>query len=673
MGGGGFYYQQNKNSEGGRVQADFESLQGLVINSVGDDAYWLDENGEGGTDAVYLDLNFLTIRQTEQLNVDQTKFLNKLSKSERTVVALNSLGELQVVNGIEQAQLEDLAKQGLRILPGMGSSETGYWNPLVVTGKDGKAKVTFRLPNRSTAWKLQSTGTDAETLTGQTNIEIITKKDLFGEMKTPLAFTEGDKAKILVEVHNSVVKQGLKMIVTLTSKIGERTLEQKKTITSTGPGLQEVSFPVEITAGDEITFNLQIISSRLTDTSSLTVPIRPYGMPVFATKSGSSNQSTIVFIEHNKKLEVHGPELEILIGPSINRTLLDAVLGGGISICEPAHILPSSGIERSISDVLGGIALLKMIGGSRSADTPEAEALSGRVQSAVSRLVSSQRDDGGWSWSGQPGAGQPHRYLTSRVVWALSSARATGFAVSQQTFDKGVTYLKSSFTATNRSQREALTIILHGLAEAGAGEFAFANRLYRERNSLSPSGLLHLTLLLAKMDRKEMATEVLKRVNIPIDLKTGPTRAGFDPAIQKVIPWMKSGVELRALYLLALEAVDPGNAKAAQLAEWLMANRHGSRWNPEKANGPAVAALVEWFSRTERLDEKYTLSVFVNDKELKKLDVDPASDGTRRLKVPADMLVEGKPQRINFDLEGRGRFSYSVVMGGFVPAEKLRS
>ena len=74
-----------------------------------------------------------------------------------------------------------------------------------------KTIVTFRLPNRSTAWKLQSTGTDTETLTGQSDVEIITKKDLFGEMKTPLAFTEGDKAKVLVEVHNSLVKKDEKI------------------------------------------------------------------------------------------------------------------------------------------------------------------------------------------------------------------------------------------------------------------------------------------------------------------------------------------------------------------------------------------------------------------------------------------------------------------------------
>ena len=37
------------------------------------------------------------------------------------------------------------------------------------------------------------------------------------------------------------------------------------------------------------------------------------------------------------------------------------------------------------------------------------------------------------------------------------------------------------------------------------------------------------------------------------------------------------------------------------------------------------------------------------------------------------MLVAGKPQQINFDVEGRGRFSYSAVLSGFVPADKLKS
>src|SRR5260370_42548805 len=37
------------------------------------------------------------------------------------------------------------------------------------------------------------------------------------------------------------------------------------------------------------------------------------------------------------------------------------------------------------------------------------------------------------------------------------------------------------------------------------------------------------------------------------------------------------------------------------------------------------------------------------------------------------LAAGGKPQRINIDLEGRGTFSYSAVLAGFVPAGKLEA
>src|SRR4029077_10015456 len=118
--------------------------------------------------------------------------------SDGTVVALNGRGEYQVVNGVALPALQAIAKEGLEILPAMAAAETGYWNPRIVTDKDGKATLALWLPDRSTAWKLLSKGVNQESLAGQSEVELISKKDLFGELKTPLAFTVGDKADVLV-------------------------------------------------------------------------------------------------------------------------------------------------------------------------------------------------------------------------------------------------------------------------------------------------------------------------------------------------------------------------------------------------------------------------------------------------------------------------------------------
>ena len=53
------------------------------------------------------------------------------------------------------------------------------------------------------------------------------------------------------------------------------------------------------------------------------------------------------------------------------------------------------------------------------------------------------------------------------------------------------------------------------------------------------------------------------------------------------------------------------------------------------------------------------------------LDITDETD-TQTVDVPARMLKEGK-QRINFQLTGRGRYTYQAVLGGFVAADKLKN
>ncbi|MFQ5733788.1 MAG: alpha-2-macroglobulin family protein, partial [Planctomycetaceae bacterium] len=680
--GGGFGGQQAGNSpakRGGENDGGFHFYLGLDRDAA-------QPNDKNDPKRILSQMNRLVIRGGKDsvqrlettlsliINQTDTPMMKSLAElRDGTIVALADNGEYQVVNGISVKKLQDLTKNGLRVLPAMAAAETGYWNPLVVTGKDGKAVVTFRLPNRSTAWKLRAKGTDAGVLTGQAEADVISKKDLFGEVKTPLAFYRGDKASVLVEVHNGVVKKGDKIAVELAATIGNRTTKTAKTVTSTGPGIAEVAFPVEITEGETAEFKLTVTAGKQTDTSTAVVPVRAFGLPVFATASGSSAQNTIAFVTHDKRLDVQDTTMEILIGPSINRTLLDAVLGGGATRCESRFVSPGSSIERTVSDAIGGVSLLKMIRATRNTNTPEAQALTGRVQAAIAALVSLQRGDGGWSWSGRASAAS-HRFLSSRAVWALAAARKSGFAVPEDTFNKAVQYLRTQFTKSSTNDREGQAILLHGLAQAGAADFAFANRLYRERNVLSPSGLVHVALVLIELDRKQMADALLKLVKLPADAKIA-NRQLADSALSKVAPWMRSSVELRALYLLALQAVTPADKRVGPLADWLLAARHGSRWRPEKANGPAIAALAEWFARAKFVSEKYTLNVIVNGGLVKKIEVDPSKDGSRRLQVPAKLLVKGKgkQQKITFDMTGRGRFSYSVVLGGFVPAEKLKN
>jgi hypothetical protein len=252
-------------------------------------------------------------------------------------------------------------------------------------------------------------------------------------------------------------------------------------------------------------------------------------------------------------------------------------------------------------------------------------------------------------------------------VWALSLARAAGYPVRDEAYQKAIAYLKNQVATTDNSDYESKAILLHALTAAGQGDFALANRLYRERPSLSTAALAHLALALAGMDRMATAGEILALV-AQRNLDDASLRR---TAAQGSLPWSHSPAELRALVALAIQKVTPQAPQAKQLVDWLLAHRVGHRWAPDKATGPAALALCEWFAQSRFQGEHYSLAVFVNDVRAKALEFDEAA-GTQAIDVPARLLKPGK-QRINFQITGRGRYTYQCTLGGFVPADKLKS
>ncbi|QEG41940.1 tetratricopeptide repeat protein [Roseimaritima ulvae] len=584
-----------------------------------------------------------------------------------TVNGLTSTGKFLAVNGRAPRDIEQLARdEGLQILPSMAYSETAFWDPTIVTDAKGKASVTITLPTRSTAWRLQAKGINAQTLAGQASTELITKKDLFGELKLPLAFTEGDQVEVPVEIHNALEgPHTIKVVMKVTQ--GDKSTEQTQSFDITGPGIHPLSFPVEIEDAEEAVFELTTSADAAPiDVASQIVAIRPYGFPVYQTASGTSSQSTVALLSFDKNTPAAGASMEIVIGASVNRALLDSVLGDDSLPLLRCGLPTARPLERSISDTLGGIALLQMIGGARNSDAPQRQAVAGRISVAVTQMIASQNQHGGWAWSGAPQTDSSDPYLSSRIMWALSQARSAGFAVSQEAFDKGKAYLQTAFAAADQSDLEQQTILLHGMAVCGCGDFAFANRLYRERNRLSPAALTHLALTLAKMNRPEMAKTLIPLIKIPTDEAslTASQRAG-------TLPWMRNRTELQAMFLLTLQAVEPNHPAVAALAKSLMSQRVGSRWPVEKSNGPVIAALAYWHSRTRQPLEKYTLVVSVNNHTLKTLTIDPAREGSHRIEVDNEILHGDQPQRLEFKLDGRATFSYSAVLTGFVDADKI--
>ncbi len=592
-------------------------------------------------------------------------------------VNLFSLGD--VAQATELANR--LAETGAVLLPSTGMQETGYWNPAIVTGEDGTATVKFTVPERSTAWTFAAKGITTETLAGEATSDLTVKKDLFGELKLPLAFTDGDKAEVQATIHNDCIEKG-KIRVTLETTIAGRTLSETKTIDVTAKGQDETSFSCELrrpegqeVAGPvppqvDVQFALTVaaegenVPPGTIDISRQSVPLNPYGMPIYATASGAATSDMTAWVEAPKDMPLASPSLQILVGPTVERSLIDVVLA-------PAHPCQlsvgrlASGVETAASDLMASLAIQKLLSGSRESEGPALPAIDQRIRSSASALVSSQNDDGGWSWTGRGGASD--RYASARAFWALALARKAGYKVADDAFDKAVAFLTGQIAATAAGDLESKAILLHALTVGGHEDFTLANRLYRSRPVLSAAALAHTALTFAAMNRGDTAKEladalVTKNLDQPVIRRS---------AADGMLPLSSSPAELRALCALVLVEVDPAADRTREMVDWLMAHRTGHRWSPDKATGPATLAVARWYSGSRFEGEKYQLTLLVNGKQATVLSFD-SSMLTQTVDVPRELLGEGK-QRIEFRLAGRGRYAYQCILGGFVPAEKLKS
>ena len=279
--------------------------------------------------------------------------------------------------------------------------ETACWLPAITTDRRGMATVTLALPEQSTRWRLMIKGITAETLAGEATDTLVVEKDLFGELKLPASFTDGDQADVIASIHHDTAAKGPVQVTLETTVAGRRSAETK-TIETTGSGVQEVSFHVSLSVakqvgtlshdsrsrtGEAAEFVLTVTAANGRDQVYRSVPVLPYGAPVYATAGGSADSDATVWVRPPQSMTLQRPALSILIGPTVERSLLDAVLSPPPP-CQAATGRIASDVETATSDLMAAIGLQELFGGRDAA--PQAE---------VSRCPHSRRH---WPAGGSP-------------------------------------------------------------------------------------------------------------------------------------------------------------------------------------------------------------------------------------------------------------------------------
>jgi alpha-2-macroglobulin len=549
-------------------------------------------------------------------------------------------------------------------------AETAYWNPSVVTGKDGKARVTLRAPTALSRYRFTARGvTGKDTLAGQATADLAVRKEVFVDLKGPSALTQGDKPRFAARLHHSGPRGEAQLRLALYAGGREQVLS--KTIEVKGDGADEVLFePFEVPDGDVVRLELSARLGEAADKLVTEVPIRPWGVQAFASASGTASDDTTAFVGLPPGRAYESPEMLIVLSPTLRRMLVELALGQDAYIldkhvrtCFPA---PPNTVADRASDLLAATSALGYLRARGGADAPEASRLSDRARGLVAELVTLQGEDGGWPWVAGQGK-QPSHWITSATAtWALSTAEPLGLLPDPKALDKAAAWLGQEFAKVNPADHDSRAMILHALSTRKKATFEQANSLNRLRQSLPDAALAYLALTFANLDRPELAGEVLDVLGPRSKTEAAgpglPTRRYWEGS--SPVPWHRGAAEATALASLAYARARPQATELSQAVEWLLAHRLGAGWQPHRAKGPALAALSSYYGKAQAAEDRYHLVVTVNDQKVHEADVVGTTAG-KAIRVPVRALKAGDKNRVRFDIEGRGTFGYTVTLTGF--------
>ena len=185
------------------------------------------------------------------------------------------------------------------------------------------------------------------------------------------------------------------------------------------------------------------------------------------------------------------------------------------------------------------------------------------------------------------------------------------------TVDRAGNYLTREFVNAG-GDLETRSAVLHALASWGKASFEQANTLNRVRQNLPDVALAYLALTMAHLDRKSLADEVLNVLAPRAKSESAGTgkkpRKYWEGKDQG--PYHRGAVETTALAALAFARVRPQAPELDAASEWLLAHRQGNGWQPHKAKGSAVAALAAFYGKAGQAEDRYKLTVTVNDAEV---------------------------------------------------------
>jgi uncharacterized protein YfaS (alpha-2-macroglobulin family) len=575
---------------------------------------------------------------------------------------------------------------------------TVFWQPDIITDKNGKATVKVKYPDSLTSWKVTARAVSSVNQFGIADATTRTRQPLIVRLEAPRFFVVGDTVTISAIINNDTDK-------------AMRTLpflDMEGLTLMSGPAgrnpraLYEVPFYTNVPANGEARIDWEVKVEKsgsvklkagawessfpktngFSDAMEKTFTAYEHGIEKFIAKSGkvrSGDVTVNLVLPHERKPD--STTLTVQVTPSMAVTMLDALpylinYPYGCTEQTMSRFLPTVITAKTLRDVglQPGEVMGRVFGGieTNSAaathpnDKKNLEDMDKMTQGSLNRLYDFQHGDGGWGWWKE---GDSDHWMTAYVVWGLSLARDAGVKIKDDVLRRGAKYLDEHLVEEEENP-DMQAWMLHALAfdyahldqgiQVPLSKFqqkAFDN-LWAKRDTLNSytRALLALSAhfyilndkaktLIANLEngviRDDHPDQSVLIGNSPSTLNSQPSIVmgtahwGNDGVYWH---WSDGGVEATAFALRALMAIDPTNSLVEPVSNWLIKNRRGAQWNNTRDTAIVVLALNDYLRASGELHPDVAFEVYVNGTKV----ADRKISGADVFNAPSTFTIDPK-------------------------------
>ncbi|MBM4288652.1 MAG: hypothetical protein FJ135_11020, partial [Deltaproteobacteria bacterium] len=521
-----------------------------------------------------------------------------------------------------------------------------YFNPALKTDGQGRAKVSFTLPDTMTTYRVYTVALDRGSRLANAQRPLLATKDFYLEPGMPSFFTQGDRFRFHVAAFNDSGASGPMTFrtaseggLTLSTETPQVQLPAKDSVKVAVVGLAEAPGPALARFQGDFQGKLDAVEESL------------------QINSGQVRDTTVTFGSFS--------------GPA------------DIKLSLPAHVAAASGEKATISEIqavltLAGSPFLRMTAAIKylltfpygcveqtSSGVLALAALRGAINDGlvpgitvaqtdvfltkgISHILGMQLDSGGFSY--WPGHRRPHRWGTIYAAMALSLAQNKGFTVPPGAMERMVQFLKEQVdnSRTPSLLRAYGAYILSLTGNLDRGSYQSLRRDYANLGSEART----LLLLAGKQAGLASPRELQEALKILLQ-KPGEPSEEFS---EDDFPARYRGP---ALSLLAGVAILPQDPLTKGVALALMGGLdHQGVWTSTADTGWALLALGEYFKGQKLETRPVDLMVQQPGGQKQSLTLDPK--GFRTLTLDPQLLL--KTPAIRVESPSQGALLYKVEL-----------